>query len=284
MPPPDNTFREPCKALGWRQGSAITQDFMPIVLAASCDLHPVLSSPDSRLVLTTQTCDLLQGLESEPWAEAIPLHPLLSFNRGQDTRCLYGRNPRRLVFSTLKEGGDQWWEVKPHGRFRFDKQKLLGSTPDESMSLSLSNLAGLTRWLAARYVRPALPDRFVERMGHSKVKFDELFQVEAFVHITGIYLHGAEGELEPEEFYRIRAILSYKDSIAADPELFRQVQEASDQFEALLGACPGINLLDCRLDPEQDLTLRDLRACKRLDRDYRSQDDDSRSPAVVDPM
>jgi hypothetical protein len=46
--------------------------------------------------------------------------------------------------------------------------------------------------------------------------------------------------------------------------------QVEQELTQILGGCPGIDIDDIRIDPEEDLTLADLRHYQRMDLDYRS--------------
>lgn len=272
--PESAAIRAHCLQEGWVQGTVLRRDDVAAVCAAAVDLlpDPPVSEHD-RLMVLTQDCDMVHGrLADEPWVEVVPIRPVFDFKKNRDNPCLHGRNPRRLVFKIPGEE-PEWWVMEAWNRFRFPRQNLLGRTPDPDRSLFTPQRKDLARWVSRRYTRAAFADEFNRRLATQKVELEDLWKSDLARVISGIFIQGADEERDACRPYPIKVLLAISSEAQDLPEMYDQAQEVGDRFKEILEACPGIVVRDLRVDPEIDITVADLRAFSRMDKDYRSPGD-----------
>lgn len=159
-----------------------------------------------------------------------------------------------------------------HDRVLVDRRYLLDEKPDNSRAFEAENVRRLCRWVSRRYIRAAFPDAFNSRVksvldGLTEPKTDLSKQSDL---ITGVYLRVSERELEPDEDYEIMIWAVMRPHIYDDPEKNSAGQRLLNLIEAELSSCPGIEILECELKSEQDMTLDHLHEWKRWDFDVLS--------------
>ncbi len=269
----------------WRQGSVIQATDIQTVLAVSVDLcpSPAVEVAVDRLMVLTQDCDLVHDrLEDEPWAELIPLRPLGPYNKDRDNPCLYGKNPRRLVFPIEGDSFANWWCLEPHSRFRIPREIVLALAPDPERSIPEQTAQVLARWMSRRYTRAAMADAFNTRLKQKASELGNLWKSVDAEAVSGVYLLGAREELPEGQDYKLDVILSVATESSRDPVLLERVQRVSRTLDGILSSCPGIEVVGLSERLEQDITLGDLRNYQRLDLDYRSGSDRPLSARLID--
>lgn len=271
----------------WRQGSVFRATDIHAVLAASVDRHPspAIDTAADRLMVLTQDCDLVHSrLEDEPWAELIPLRPLGPYNKGRDNPCLYGKNPRRLVFQIECESPSTWWCLEPHSRFRIPREILTPLGPDPERCLPERTAQVLARWVSRRYTRAAMADAFNTRLRQKARELGDLWKSVDAEAVSGVYLMGAREELPEGQDYHLEILLSIASDSSQDPVLLEKAQRVSQTLDGILTDCPGIEVVGVSERLEQDITLRDLRNYQRLDLDYRSGSDRPNASGPVEQV
>jgi len=236
-------------------------------------------------MVLTQDCDLVHGrLEDEPWAELIPLRPLGPYNKGRDNPCLYGKNPRRLVFQIEGDPSGGWWCVDPHPRFRVPRELLPVHAPDLEKNIPAKTAQVLARWISRRYTRAAMADAFNARLSLKSREMGDLWKSVDAEAVSGVYLLGAREELPEGQDYQLDVILSIPSGSSRDPVLLERAQRVSRVLDGILGSCPGIEVKRLSERPEQDITLGELRNYQRLDLDYRSGSDRPNASGPVEQI
>lgn len=136
---------------GWRQGSVFSLD----------DSRTLLQQPESnaRLILVSHDCDIVHSGLREPVVEVCEAQP----QQRLDGTYALAKNPRlRHVGLRISEA------VVPHSlqaadRRWIDRSLLEGMAPANGAVVAEGERRIITRWLAKRYDRAALPDRFTLR-------------------------------------------------------------------------------------------------------------------------
>jgi len=257
---------------------------LPKVLEANVDQtpEPALDPQADRLMVLSQDCDLAHdSVEAEPWAELLLIRRLDGFDKHRDNPCRHGKNPRRLVLQVRAGDQEIWHWAEPHSRFRVPRTILVGLIPDQEHSLKESQTRQVAAWITRRYTRAALADAFNTRLKAVARRLDELWKSGSAEPVSGCYVLGARDERSFGESYRIRLILAVASQAARQAEGLAAAGQVAEKLDRILGDCAGIEVEDIRVDPEEDLTLADLRHYQRMDLDYRSGAD---QPGAAQPV
>ena len=262
---------ESIRASGWRQGSLVEHDDVEPLLDAAIDhvLNREKLGDETRLIVISQDCDLVRDSEIEPYVELLLCKQVSKLNR------LYqnGRNPRVLqILVSDSSGAAKTYEFSVHDRFRVMKESLQPMIPDEATQIEDKYRRLLCGWVAKRYDRPAFPDAFNLRLASVEGRLGRLFKSKKSRAITGIFIAGAGEEHDSSEPYDICVLATAETEEWDDPEDRGLLEKFEEDLSDILGGCEevGISLYDIRVMPEEDLTLKQLRHFKRLDKDYRS--------------
>jgi hypothetical protein len=249
----------------WRQGSIL----LPESLCARPHFQPALQlAPEDILIVLTQDCDLVQkDFAKEPFVEIIKATPIIG---NPDGNFLYGKNPRIIQFPI----GEQHFQASCHDRSWLDRRLLAQVKPSEVHVLHPSVIHLLREWVAKRYIRPAFPDEFNARIrkdptGKALRRLLEL-QGHLFQDLY-LFCDPADQELPPGNSYKI-ILWPAMSSQDYEDEMLRQLaRQACSQIEAILAECPGIDVIECEVRHEGQITLDDLRYFKAWDFDHLTQ-------------
>lgn len=248
---------------GWRQGAVL----LPEAVSEGTVFEPPFQEikAESILVVLTQDCDLVQpDFEKEPYVELLLATPISGSANGN---CLYGKNPRLIQFRV----GERYFEASCHDRTRIDRTLLTENSPCEVHRLDEDNVFMLREWLAKRYTRPAFPDNLNRRInakpnGAAVRKIFQnhghLFQ-EVFLSCTPRY-----DELPEEESYRLVVWPTMSVADHKDDALRKAAIEAAAHLEAVLKKCAGIEVKECQVRHEGQISLDDLNFISEWDFDY----------------
>ena len=228
-------------------------------------------NPDSDLwMVISQDCDLLQyNWEKEPFAEIIRVRPAAGGKLPQP----WGQNPREMQFTNPPNGkSPQIYVCSIHDRVRIDRSYLTQGKPDSEREIDPENVRRVCRWISRRYVRAAFPDQFNER---AKAVLDRLAERKSDLDkhgelLTGVYIWVEDVELPIESPYTIIVWAAVRPRSFDDPDQRREAQKLLDQLEQSLAGCQGIEISECILKSEQEITLDHLRFMKRWDFDVLS--------------
>lgn len=249
------------KKAGWRQGSALSA-----ALAENLSRDRLLrwdSSPSDVLVVLSHDCDITNAsLSAEPFVEILRLRPVSKRNGN----LVWGKNPRRYQFTDPRASPPVIYEASVHDRAVIPRDRLLGHDPDITKALENETRSRLCRWVAARYTRAAFADAFNHRIESAVEELRPLFKANGHL-LSGIYLLVVDDELAEREDYRLAIIATMLEEQYADPDCRASGQELLDRIEAIIGACPGVDLGRTELRSETQLSVDDLRKLKRWDFD-----------------
>ncbi len=232
--------------------------------------NATLLSPTSDCwMVISQDCDLVQtDWSKEPYVELIRIR--LAKDDEHSPRWL--TSPRDLQFSDPPDQKTQRFVCSVHDRVQIDRKYLTDCKPDPSRTFDRENVRRVCLWIARRYVRAAFPDAFNERakptLDSLKKKSSDLYKQSDL--LTGIYMLLTEAELGPDEDYKVVVCGTMRVHDFEDPERRQVAQLILDLLESTLGLCQGIEIEDCQLKSEQDMTLDHLRTWKRWDFDVLS--------------
>lgn len=266
---------------GWRQGAVLSRDLvlqlmsqnqiMPIFGRQGCEGSSVaIDANDDLLMVISQDCDLVQSSwEKEPFAELLRIRIAGNGN----LPLPWGQNPREIQFD------DPPQEHKPtkyvstvHERYSISRRFLANAQPDTTRVISEENVKRLCLWVSRRYVRAAFPNNFNARI---KRKMDELAKKQSFLDtnrdlLTAVYMRVPDNECAVDETYEIFVWGTMKIDDYQDASKREIGQRVMDLIEATLDECGGIEINECLLKSEQDVSLDHLRTWKRWDYDVLS--------------
>ena len=226
----------------------------------------LLDPANDRWLVISQDCDLVQNdWNKEPYVELLRIRP------ADDNEHLpqWLTNPRDLQFSDPPDTKSQRFITSIHDRVLIDRRYLVDENPDRARTFHRENVRRVCLWVSRRYVRAAFPDEFNFRtkdvLGSLKKKNSSLYKQSHL--LTGIYTLVTEDELGPEDEYDVSIWGTMRIRDFSDPEIRRVAQEIIDDLMQALDGCPGIDVVDCQLKSEQDVSLDHLHMWKRWDFD-----------------
>lgn len=237
------------RELGWRQGS-VASDSLRLAI-------PRLSSTTSAgdlLVVLTHDCDLVsEDFDEEPFVDLLIARRIPSDAR--DGNLFRGKNPRRLQF----ESSGSLFEIQAKERTTIDRTLLTLHAPDASLTPPPDVRGLLAGWMGRRYERAALPDTFNGRTARAREKIRKQLKKHADL-VTAIFLRlRSEDELPEGEPYELMVSVVADAEFLADQIEVRRLQAMTDAIESSLSETPGIRVADCRLVPEDEFTLADMK-------------------------
>ena len=285
---------------GWRQGSILPQSLVAKLIAAhqipsavmprvECrrgwvgrywtsfqqalrrsKLAETIDVSDDRWMVVSQDCDLVHpDWSKEPYVELV----WVRVAQGNQLPPPWGQSPREIQFSDPHGSKDSIRFVcSVHDRVWIDRRYLDDSRPDQNRSFSRENIKRICHWISRRYVRAAFPDEFNLRV---KSALDALTEKKSDLSkqgdlLTGVYIRVSEKELDPGEDYRVIIWAAIRPADYGDQQKNKEAQKLVDLLEATLGDCSGIDIEECILKSEQDISLDHLHSWKRWDFDVLS--------------
>lgn len=220
---------EQLRAKNWRQGTIVD----PAFNKAAFDLIQEALDADDRLVVISQSCDLLQIDDAaEPEVELLILYRIEALN-GNFTN---NKHPRRIHIQSHSGGGPLPYSATQQGKVRIPRSQLLDWNPAAYEFLERNQISNLARWLAARYVRAAFPDQFEENIrsvkGHDR-KLRKLAK-KISADVTGIYLNLSPfRDLEEGEQYSVELLALVLPGQPEDaPEIVTPMKDMEGLFRA----------------------------------------------------
>lgn len=230
----------------WRQGSVFSVE----------EGRNILGEPETsaRLILVSHDCDIVHSGTREPVVEVCVALPLERMN-GSYARA---KNPRILHLTLQVAGNAVPHEIEASNRRQIDRSQLETMMPANNVVLPAEDLRIITRWLAKRYDRAALPDRFNERLVPAQEAIRLALQGGG-ARLSMIMLHlDPEDELPVDASYRVFLFaLMPKEIFENEPDRIAGTATIA-QVAAAMSRCNGIEIVDFALLSEDDLTLHDL--------------------------
>jgi hypothetical protein len=238
----------------WRQCDLLPAGYSQSLIEASVDLKPEFHPGKTVLYIISQDCDIVAFKGKEPYVDIVAGERIeRAASEYQNTR-----NPRCLHL--LTKIGVISFSI--HDKFRIPKGSLAGVIKDEAMQLPPDQRDILKRWVGRRYLRAAFPDAFNKRLTAGTLK--ELEKTPVADDISVILVWTTDEELPEGTDYHAKLIIGIIDGLSEDRK-----EEIEKAFETALSPA-GIVIDDIRLSDEDDITYRNLRTYKRLEKDYRS--------------
>jgi len=268
--------RERLIELGWKQGILLVSDDELLKGNANYEMPN-----DTRLLIISQTCDLIQGsFENEPYFEVLCLHPLKQAPNGGYRG---GKNSRRIEFSfDLTEDSVNYWYALPYERHLINRKLLLNKLKPSSLFLDEQTLKMILCWLSRRYTRTAFPESFVNRINTRKKQVGGKFS-HLNSHISNMYVRIYPfTELENYNQYDMEIMLVMDAEKFDNVEQYEQCKNIKNQLEHQLNQCNGINVLDISIDSTASITIEDLKGYLEWDYSYLSFRDPNDAAAPID--
>ena len=250
----------------WRQGSVIPRELIP-----ENSLPPNLAQ-DDKLIIVSHDCDVVQpSYETEPYVEFVIARARKPAE--EEGNFLRGKNPRSLQVWAAVAGTKQLFQISIHDRYSMPRDRLESGPPDSNCTFSKSDIGIIARWIAKRYTRSGFPNAFNQRIVTIGKKLGKTLSANG-KDITGIFItfYGSDLELPSNESYQIAIRIVIPAEAAADQQREFQAIRATTEIQALLAQCKGIELIDIRVDGEDEFTLEDLNLSRAWDFDYLSVD------------
>lgn len=270
------------KQRGWRQWSLIsTPDVQPVLRGTSVGAGSPELAKDARLLVVSQSCDLLHPCyASEPVAEAYLCEPLAPDTK-PDGNLTAGKSPRELHVPFASEGTEHWFRIHANGRVLLPRHVLAGIDPDPSLVVPAPSVRVLQRWIINRVVRTAFPDAFNERTRRARGKLEERLK-KAGTHLLGLYVGlSSWNELGDDEVYEIDFVGLVDEGLAEGER--QALLNALGEIAAVYQQSDGVSVLDHRVEGEEEASISLLRTHRLFPLDYLSLRDSpgGELPALV---
>lgn len=254
----DAPARDPgaIRANGWRQGSLLMPSDLPHDTLASLNL------PEQALLyVLAHDCDLVQpDFEKEPSVELLVIVPIDT----PDGNHAHGKNSRIIDFDT----GAGTFRAVCHSRFTLPRWILCTVKPADLPPVDEYTRDMISQWISKRYIRPAFPDTFNRRLAAQKKQIQKFLKNHGarFWQIL-VACNPSHEELPDGDPYELLVWLVESPDFDASAASVTSSSLAND-FANILKQCPSINLEECRVVTEDDVTLGHTRLFSEWDFDY----------------
>lgn len=243
----------------WRQGHLLTPDAAQ-ALGLGDPSHP----EQTLVVVASHDCDLANAnMRVEPNVEVIVGKIVPRRISGMS----FLRNVRTLHLDLERAGSACVIELVQNARVTISKQVLASFEPDPTCSLDVKGKHLLQRWLSARYYRASFSESFGARFNAVKDQFSQLVDhsplqvVDVFFDVDG----GENLELEEGTAHQLTIALVVQSGQDADLTEQLELEFKERIFHLFDNAMhpDAVNLVDCQLFTEQEMTLQAARKMKR---------------------
>lgn len=247
---------------GWRQGSLLPAASIRDGVHAPAPLTP---SDEGLFMIVSQDCDLIhEDFDTEPFAELLLWEPATKPRPDWH----HGKNPRHLQIRARRAAEDLWIETHAWARATIDRRRLATFSPDPEWVVDGRDVRLVAAWLGKRYLRPAFPDAFNERLTPARSKLANTLK-DFGGPIEKIFIHvDPDDELPPDRPYRLVVWLVMSADDYADEDQRSLAEKAVLPMERQLSALPGIDVTDCQLRSAEQVTLDDASYLQHWDFDY----------------
>ena len=259
----DGADAQKIRDAGWRQGSILPCNMLRALIEDN-GLGAIDGSASSDWwMVVSQDCDVVnRDFDKEPFVEIIRIQETNDPGGGDQ----WGKNPRRLRFGDRVGETEREFQVVVHDRIRIDRRVLAEYAPDPERNITIENTRCICRWISQRYVRPAFPDAFNERVEGAIPALRRCLKKKGKL-LTGILIWVDESELGSEEKYRVIIWATMKVEKWNDPAIRATARGLVNQICAQIRECEGIDVTECELKSEQDVSINHMRQFKRWDFD-----------------
>ena len=170
---------------GWRQG-AVLGDALVADLVDRGMLLSGYREGNPLCMVVSQTCDLIHdSFEAEPNFWMLPAWPMPGPK--PDGSLTNAKNPRRYQFTLDNGEGATVYDSPIYGLTSLDRALLADHAPSNT-KIPPEELKKLLHWITLRFIRPAFPDAFNDRLRKRWRSIRKLTKKEAGCYLTGLYL------------------------------------------------------------------------------------------------
>jgi hypothetical protein len=256
----------------WRQGAIFSFDAMddPVLCCDRCRESGAL------MIVVSQSCDILNdSFVKEPTIVILNAFPIDNNKRNG----LYekGRNPRcyDLCVDNKKTGDKLWHRARIQDHYQVDRKICSKYPPHTDLCLATNEIESLAQWLASRFLRPAFPNNFNNRIPTKRWKnirklLEKTIPSNTIPNTTSssellsnIFLNVADDELSDTETYHVIVLGTMKIDDYKEIEKRKQITEIVSAITAEIAVDPYIHANGlCR--SEQQVTLHDLRSYRKI--------------------
>jgi hypothetical protein len=250
------------KTKGWRQGSVL-----PVRLVESLTSSGIVAPSEhpQKFVVASHHCDVTNpSFQAEPTVEL--LHATILDSSLRNGHYFWGKNPRHYQLELKLAGTASIWEFSIQARVWLPRQHLLDSEPDGAVVIPHDDIRRLGLWLARRYRRPAFADNFVERTRAAAAKLRSPLKKQGHL-LTSVLFLVTEQDLPRGTPYEVIIYGSVRAEDWSNPKIRASAQALLDKIEAIFGETDGVEVTECTLRSEADISLNDLRSLTRWDCD-----------------
>lgn len=255
---------------GWRQGDVLKDEDLA---SLGVELN-VVDDGKPILIVLSQSCDLLHhDFESEPYVE-IAVGSVLEegFDPSLWGNYTRGKQPRQLLLPVQAEDDVRHVMIRPWNRIQIQREKFADIEPDDTRYLLEEDLIILTRWIANRYTRAALPDGFNELLKSTEKKQKKKYSgISPSVSDVRVLLQPAR-ELEEGESYDVKLLVLI-------PRIHQghrsEVEKSSEGLKNLMESS-GKMRVDLAVSTEDEVSYGFVRDYVSLPLDHFSSGDEPR--------
>lgn len=251
----------------WRQGYLVPYEAVRSVLPDS--------PSDAIIVVVSHDCDIANNPDVEPVVEVIIGQRI----DGVDGNLAFAKNARRLHLNFTGGSRQLAADLEATRKQEIPKQTLVDYEPIENVSLTITELTILQRWLAARYRRAAFPDEFDRRLVTTGLR-DQLNKIlkSHGALISALYFDVDEGRevsrSDGDDPYTLAIYLLFdadSDTAERAANSARTAIEKAFREKCLSGKSSkwvDIELVACEAISDQAMTVQQAESLKRWSADY----------------
>lgn len=257
------------KQRGWLQWSCVGSADLPSTLRSTAlDLELASLSTDVRLLIVSQSCDLVHhSYESEPFAEAY-LCEALALEEPENGNLTAGKNPRELLVPFTLGGVKRMHRLHSKGRVLLPRYRLAMLDPDPSLVVPPSSVRVLQRWLINRIVRTAFPDAFNDRTGKAVKKLEDRLKKHG-APLLGLYINVAPwDELPQDQPYDVDFVGLIDEDLPHEQR--KAVEKVLGDICAAYSKTEGIGICDYQVLDESEASMSMQRTHRLFTLDYLS--------------
>jgi hypothetical protein len=211
-------------------------------------------------IVVSQDCDLINSsIEKEPFVELV----LISKIEKIDSRCIGGKNPRKLHF----RHNTKIYECQIKDRFFVDRNCLKDNSPCNESEEETKDL--LIEWIIKRYNRTAFPDNFNKRIDKNKKKEIQELLKNYLDDICGLYVQlSTFEELDDRENYAINLYVLVKDE--TNDQKIAKIADTLQKLVDILETCMIFTEDDYRVIRLSDISYGKILSLYLWDFEYLS--------------
>jgi hypothetical protein len=253
--------RNKIKENGWRQGAVCPFQTLSESSESGDSCKALPQSDGALAILVSHECDIVNGdLTKEPLADWLIARRVQTL----DGSCLYGKNSRKLHF----EHEEVFYEVLAHERSSTSRKLLEKISAEPWRALSYLLTKQVAELLSKRYIRPAYPDAFNERITEARKQAKKALKKDhELFRLILIKVHPNQ-ELPADQTYSVSVVGVMRGADHRNSEKLEQGASAIAELELLLAECKGIKVEECSLRTDEEVRLSWLDYYVPWDFDY----------------